>query len=522
METVKIFDTTLRDGQQCPGAGMSFKDNITYAHMASDLGVDVLEAGFPSASKLDFEIVNTIAKELTEKKSNTTIAGLCQLREAQIDITIDALSPAIPTKKARVHTYLPVDPELLQASLGSKSEDKDSLTKEVFRLVKKAVDAGCEVEFSPEGYSRVGSNFDWCTEVIFAAIEAGATTINCPDTIGGAHWTQGEEYYVEKMNKHAALVAEKFPNKEIIWSCHNHNDFGTAVENSINAVLKGPVRQIECTINGIGERAGNASMEQCVMILKHYGQSHGVKTNIHTEKLQEVSDFIADKMLPRQPHFPVTGDNSAKHTSGGHTNAILKNPLAYQPFDPKEVGNTISFVFGPLSGGNHSQSIIQEKGYICEDSEKAKIAQFIKDMYADRRKGITDVELIEAYIAYRSPMKITNFDYSKSVGKAGVHLDGEFFGNTGTTENFVEGKDSALTALKKLIDSQIPGLSLQHYSSKADSETVHAQSIATIILRDEEGNTFEGNGRDEDIEISALKAMVDAANRVFVEKNFRK
>lgn len=522
-QQITIFDTTLRDGQQCPGAGMSFVDNLKYARMASELGIDVLEAGFPSASKMDFDIVHTIATEIPKTGSKMVIAGLCQLRELQIDKTIEALTPAIPFKQARLHTYVPVAEELLIASLGDKA-DKQEITKNLFTFVKKAVDAGCEVEFSPEGYSRMGKNFDWVTELIFAAIEAGATTINCPDTIGGAHYFEGENYFVEHIKQHAKLVAEKFPNKQITWSCHNHNDFGTAVENSIHAVFEGPVRQIECTINGLGERAGNASLEQCVMIIKHFAHLRDAKnplfTNIKTEKLQEISDFIAEKMLPRQPHFPVTGANAAKHTSGGHTNAILKNPLAYQPFDPKEVGNEITFVFGPLSGGNHAKDIIEKAGYICYDNEKADIAQFIKNMYADRRKGITDQELMESYFAYRAPIVIEGFNYSRSANQSGIELQGKFFSEQNIKEQSI-GKDSALSALKKAIDKHFPGTEIQDYSSQAVGEGIHASSLSIILLKDKQSHIFEGQGQDEDIEISAMKALIDATNRAYIEQKFK-
>jgi len=213
-DPVKIFDTTLRDGQQCPGAGMSFEDNIIFAHMAADLGIDILEAGFPSASKLDFEIVNTIAKELAPQKNNMIITGLCQLREGQIDKTLESLVPAIKKKKARLHTYFPVDPELNKASIGKKGENKNQIIKDVFNFIKKSVDAGAEVEFSPEGYSRLGSNFDFTTDLILAAVEAGATTINCPDTIGGAHRFQGNDYFVLNIVKHAQTVKKKYPRKK--------------------------------------------------------------------------------------------------------------------------------------------------------------------------------------------------------------------------------------------------------------------------------------------------------------------
>jgi len=406
---VKIFDTTLRDGQQCPGAGMSFEKNLEYAHISAKAGVDILEAGFPSASQTDFKIVHTIASEFAGLTNSPIVAGLCQLREAQIDKTIEALLPITTCKRARLHVYLPVDPELMKASLGELANKKDLLIQDVYRLVKKSFDAGCEVELSPEGYSRMGNHFDFTTDIIRAAISGGATVINCPDTIGGACYLEGKDYFVEKMNQHANIMRTEFPDKNITWSVHCHNDMGLALENSMNGVFLGPATQIEGCFNGIGERAGNVSLEQCIMYLKCFGHIGNGKntffTGSHIQYLKEISDFVSDNMLKRQAHWPVTGDNAARHTSGGHTNAILKNPLAYQPFDPRETGHEITFLFGPMSGSNLAKSIIEKHGYTCAESEKVKITEYIKDYYADRRKGITDQELMQAYLAFRQKEK---------------------------------------------------------------------------------------------------------------------
>lgn len=402
-KTIYIFDTTLRDGQQSPGAGMSFEDNIIYAEKADKLGVDILEAGFPAASQYDFDIVHAISKKMANENSSMIIAALCQLREAQVIRTMEALKPSVSKGKARLHTYVPVDPNLMEVSLGKKADDHQRIIKDVYRLIKMAVDSGFEVEFSPEGYSRMQHHFDFTTDVICAAVSAGATVINCPDTIGGASRWEGENYFVNNMQRHADIVAEKFPEKSITWSVHCHNDMGLALENTMEAVFKGPARQIEGCINGVGERAGNTSLEQCIMVIDQFGGSvGGVKTNANIAYLKDISDFIAEKMLPRQPHSPICGDNAACHTAGGHTNAILKNPNAYQPFDPGRVGNKISFIFGPLSGGNHAKEILNQYGLDCPEEEKAEVAQAIKNMYASRRKGISDLELVSAFKKYHA------------------------------------------------------------------------------------------------------------------------
>lgn len=521
---VKVFDTTLRDGQQCPGAGMSFDKNIQYARLAAGLRVDIIEAGFPSASNADFEIVRAIAEEVKDADFVPTIAALCQLREEQVIRTIESLSPLVAMKKARVHTYVPVDPELMPASLGRNADDKTAIVNEVYRLIAMAVGAGMEVQFSPEGYSRMRENFHFVTDIIRAAVSAGATIINCPDTIGGASSLEGPEYFVEKMNRHARIIESEFPDRDITWSVHCHNDFGLAVTNTINAVFHGPARQIEGCINGIGERAGNASLEQCIMIIKHFGQNSNPQIPLHTiaqtEKIQSISDFVGIHMLPRQPHWPVSGDNAARHSSGGHTNAILKNPLAYQPFDPGEIGKNITMLFGPLSGGNHAKSIIEGRGYRCQDSEKAAIAQFIKDKYSERRKGITDDELMKAYFEFRSPIAVERIDYAKSSNKSVVTMHGRFFSRDGEVKEEYIGRDSALAAVKKAIECEFESVRILSHRSRSDSPGIDANSVSTIVLSLADGHQVEGTGIDQDIEVSAIRALIDAANRAYIDRNF--
>ncbi|WP_440682029.1 LeuA family protein [Cysteiniphilum halobium] len=522
-QRVYIFDTTLRDGQQSPGAGMSFEDNITYADYAHALNVDVLEAGFPSASQLDFHIVHTISERMAKRKSNMVIAGLCQLREAQILKTMEALKPSVAIGKARVHIYFPVDPNLAKASLGKKN-DRQKHIDEVYHLVKIAADQGYEVEFTGEGYSRLADGFDYVTELFKSAVKAGATIINCPDTIGGACEREGNQYFVNNMVKHANIIKEIFPDKDIIWSAHCHNDFGLALENSMNAVFDGPARQVETCINGVGERAGNAALEQCVMFIDAFGQQQDTHyyTDININGLKEVSDFIAQKMLPKQPHSPIVGLNATRHTSGGHTNALLSDPLAYQPFDPKAIGSEISLVFGPLSGGNHAKKIIEDFGYVCEEHEKAKIAQQIKDMYQERRKGITDLELLSAYKKIRAPIKASKITYGKSEDNSSVTITGQFFDQENLTIELA-GENSALVALLSATDKYIPGIEVKDYYAKSLTEAgVRSSSEATIIISAPNHNTYKGIAKDHDIEISALKAFIEAVNQMYIDTNYRR
>lgn len=521
---IYILDTTLRDGQQSPGAGMSFEENIQYAELAHKLRIDILEAGFPSASSTDFAIVNQISKNMAERKSPMIISSLCQLREDQVHKTMEALAPSLAIGRARIHIYVPVDPELMPASLGKFAEDKQGIADTVYRLIKIMTDKGFEVEFSPEGYSRQRENFDFVTDVIRQAVKAGAKVINCPDTIGGASALQGEEYFINNMAKHKAIIEQEFPEREVIWSMHCHNDFGLAVQNSINGVTRGVARQIEGCINGIGERAGNAALEQCIMIIKQFGSQPNLQdeyyTNIDVSHIKEISDFIAENMLPRQPHFPITGQNAANHTSGGHTNAILKNPLAYQPFDPRDIGSEISFAFGPLSGGNHAQQIINKFNYVCTNEEKAEICQAIKDHFADRRKGITDEELLDGYKFYRSPIKLAHVAYSKNEDNTTtVHLDGRFFDKINLDITY-KSKGSALSALNNAIAEYMPNIKLVDYHSRSTGLDIDAMCESTIIL-EYNGIRYTGVALDDDIEMSALKALANAINTVYIETNYK-
>ena len=521
MNKVTIFDTTLRDGQQSPGCGMSFEANIEYAHLAHRLGIDVLEAGFPAASALDFEIVKTIATEMKGVASSMRVAGLCQLREAQVVTTIEALQPY--QENATLHFYLPVDPNLMQASLGKRADDHAGLIADVAAMAKLATDAGLKVEFSPEGYSNMGDTFDFVTDVIRAALDNGASVINCPDTIGGACEWQGKNYIVNNMNKHAELFAKEFPDKEITWSIHCHNDFGLALANSMNAVFKGPARQIEGCINGVGERAGNTALEQCIMYIKQFGPMIDIDNPIHTgcdtSQLQMISNFVAQHMMTRQPNWPIVGLNSACHSSGGHTNAVLRNPLAYQPFVPEDVGSKISMIFGPLSGGNHAKSIIEAAGFSCDDSEKAEIAQHIKDLFKERRKGVTDEEVILGYIDYHAPIKTDYLNYSKDDSTIELHLEGVFFGETNLRRK-MSGQDSAMSVLFDAITEQLPGATIvDYYATTDEANNIHAGCFSHVKVKHKDVGVVVGESTDRDIQLSAMQALIKAVNQLHVKKH---
>jgi len=521
---IYLLDTTLRDGQQSPGAGMSLADNIQYAHIAHQLNIDVLEAGFPAASSTDFAIVTQISHDMASIQSSMIISALAQMKEAQIVKTMEALSHSVAIHKARLHMYVPVDPHLMAASIGSLADNKQQIITMLGDLVKLAHSSGFEVEFSPEGYSRQGDNFSFVTDLIRAAVSNGATIINCPDTIGGASRYQGESYFINYMAKHKAIIDKEFDNNQVIWSMHCHNDFGLALENTMYGVFSGIATQIEGCINGVGERAGNVALEQCAMIIRQFGTTANAHqeyfTNINFKQLKAASDFIAEKMLPRQPHFPIIGTNATTHSSGGHTNAIINNPLSYQPFDPKDIGGEIILVFSPLSGSNHAQSIIVGAGYQCNDNEKIAITQFIKDYYHDRRKGITDTELITAYKKFRAPIIVDNIQYTKNNDYSQLIIEGQLFDKNRQVFHY-SPDESLLVGLNNSLNTYLnTEIIVRDYRSSSRGSDVTALSLSEITV-ESNGKVFIGKANDYDIEISALKAFIDAANQVYVEQNYK-
>lgn len=505
---------------------MSYTKNIEYAQLACQINIDILEAGFPSASAEDFKIVNQIAHMYAQQADSPKVAALSQLREDQVKKTIQSLAPLIPTGRAILHVYLPVAPALMQASLGSYAQDKPQILKDIQSMIQLAVKAGLEVEFSPEAYSQMGENFDFTTAVISAAIAAGATTINCPDTIGRACHLEGEDYFVNHMNEHAAIMKARFPSKQITWSVHCHNDFGLALDNSMRAVFNGPATQVEGCFNGIGERAGNVALEQCIMYLKTFGKHPTAErkqptyqTQCRAKHIRSISDFVNQHMLPRQPHWPISGDNAAKHSSGGHTNAILKNAHVYQPFKPSDVGKNISFVFGPLSGSNHAQSIIQKHGYICAHSERQQIMQFIKDYHSNRRKGLTDDEFMQAYFAFRAPIKVTAISFEKVDHERHFSMQAKVFDEDQQIDFVCTEDDTATTALHRYLTENFTPFKIQSYRSESKEPGRHAAAHATISIASEHA-FFQGKAHDKDIESAALKALVDACNQLLIKQHF--
>jgi len=375
MDTVHIFDTTLRDGEQSPGFSMNRDEKVRLARQLEQLGVDVIEAGFPIASPGDLEGVHSVASEI----KNSRVAGLARARKEDIDAALRALEPAA---KPRVHVFLATSDLHLKHKLRiTRPEALD----QVGRMVRYACQRCEEVEFSAEDASR--SDIDYLCQVMEVAAEAGATILNLPDTVG---YSTPDEYgqIFRRVRQHLAA----YPN--VILSSHCHNDLGLAVANSLAAIEAG-ARQVECTINGIGERAGNASLEEIAVAL-HVRQSHyHAGTNIALERIYATSRLLTSITgVSVPPNKAVVGANAFAHEAGIHQDGILKNPLTYEIIIPEKVGVPARrLVLGKHSGRNALRSRLEELGYRTSEAE-------LVDCYnmaiarADEAKQVSDRDLL--------------------------------------------------------------------------------------------------------------------------------
>lgn len=375
METVQIFDTTLRDGEQSPGFSMNREEKLKLAHAIEELGVDVLEAGFPIASPGDLEATRAVAAEI----KGCRVAALARARQEDVDAALRGLEPAA---KPRLHIFLATSDLHLKHKLRlSREEGLDRITK----MVRHGRQHCEEVEFSAEDASRTDP--DYLNQVVLAAVECGASVINLPDTVG---YFTPTEYTAMFRRVRAHLGA----HPRVMLSAHCHDDLGLAVANSL-AAIEGGARQIECTVNGIGERAGNASIEEIAVAL-HVRQNHfGISTRLVLEKLYPTSRMLtAITHVPVAPNKAVVGANAFAHEAGIHQDGILKNPLTYEIISPEKVGVPARrLVLGKHSGRNAFRARLADLGF---DTTDAELAEFygLAIARADAEKEITDRDLI--------------------------------------------------------------------------------------------------------------------------------
>jgi 2-isopropylmalate synthase len=515
---ILIFDTTLRDGEQSPGASLNLEEKLAIAQQLARLGVDVIEAGFPFASQGDFKAVNKIAN-VVGKENGPIICGLARASKGDIKACYEAVSPA---PKKRIHTFIATSDIHLKHKLKKSRKDVLQIVPEMVNYAKSLVD---DIEFSCEDASR--SDPDFLYEVIQLAISAGATTINIPDTVG---FTTPSEFgkLIEDINKNVSNI------DEAVISVHGHNDLGLAVANFLEAVKNG-VRQLECTINGIGERAGNASLEELVMALhvrKSYFNSFFKRnpdsptplTAIRTEEITKTSRLVSNLTgMTVQPNKAIVGANAFAHESGIHQDGVLKNRLTYEIIDAKTVGlsdNKISL--GKLSGRSAVRARLEEMGYDLNREDLNDAFARFKDL-ADRKREITDRDL-EAIVSEQVQLPEAKFQLSLvqvSCGNASKPTATISLLNTeDNTENTAVSigtgpVDAVCEALNKL--AKVPN-ELIEFSVKSVTEGIDALGEVTIRIR-RDNKIYSGHSADTDVVVAAANAYVNALNRlVFSEK----
>lgn len=497
MRRIKIFDTTLRDGEQSPGASMNVEEKIQVAKQLKKLGVDIIEAGFPIASPGDFEAVNRISKEV----KGLVIAGLCRARDEDIERAAEALKPA---EQKRIHTFIATSDIHLKYKLRM---DRQQVIEAAVKAVKKARQYTDDVEFSAEDATR--SDWDYLCKVTEEVIKAGATTVNIPDTVG---YTIPQEY-----GELIEYLMNKVPNiDKATISVHCHNDLGLAVANSLTAILKG-AGQVECTINGIGERAGNAALEEIVMALKVRGDFFKADTGIVTQELYRTSRLVSKITgMVVQPNKAIVGANAFAHESGIHQDGVLKERTTYEIMRPEDIGIPSSkIVLGKHSGRHAFKKRLEELGFSLTEDEINRAFERFKRL-ADQKKYIFN-EDIEALVSdevlkitevYQLiDLEIASGTKKKPTATVRMKINGEEKEITTSGDGPV---DAVYKAITELTGSKAE---LNKFEIKAITGGTDALGEVTVIL-EEGGHTVRGHGSDTDIIVASAKAYINALNKL--------
>ena len=511
---VLIFDTTLRDGEQSPGASLNLEEKLAIAQQLARLGVDVIEAGFPFASPGDFAAVQKIAENVGGEEG-PIICGLSRASKPDIQACANAIAPA---PKKRIHTFIATSDIHLEHKLRKSRKEVLDIVPDMVGYAKSFVD---DVEFSCEDAAR--SDLDFLYEVIELAISSGANTINIPDTVG---YITPSEFGDLILN-----INKNVPNiNEAVLSVHGHNDLGLAVANFLEAVKNG-ARQLECTINGIGERAGNAALEELIMALHvrrsyfnpFFGrppESPTPLTAVRTEEITKSSRLVSNLTgMVVQPNKAIVGANAFAHESGIHQDGVLKNRLTYEIIDAKTVGlsdNKISL--GKLSGRSAVRARLEDLGYDLNREDLNDAFARFKDL-ADRKREITDRDL-EAIVSEQVQLPEALFQLKLVQVSCGTSLmptatvtvvgeDGEektaVSLGTGPVDAVVQALDSLTEEPNELIE----------FSVKSVTEGIDALGEVTIRIR-RDGNLFSGHSADTDVVVAAAQAYINALNRLVV------
>jgi len=493
---IRIFDTTLRDGEQSPGCTMNHEEKMLMAQQLARLGVDTIEAGFAASSPGDFESVREIGHNI----KGPMIVSLARTGLADIDASAEALKGS---PNWGIHTFIASSPLHMRYKLQMEPDD---VVKSAVAAIERAKGYTDNVEFSPEDATR--SEKEFLVRLVGEAIRAGATIINIPDTVG---YTTPTEMY-ELIDY---LLNETPGARDVVFSVHCHNDLGLAVANSLAAVRAG-ARQVECTVNGIGERAGNASLEEIVMALKTRHQFFRLETGIHTEQIYHSSRLLTQLTgMAVQSNKAIVGANAFAHEAGIHQDGVLKNPMTYEIMTPESVGIKASqLVLGKHSGRHALADRIRNLGYEVSGAELNRIFKEFKRL-ADLKKTVYD-EDIEVLVTQgavgEGRVKLREISVSSGtnvVPKASVTL--EVDGEVRSLEAGGDGPvDAVFNTIRTLTGSRC---TLTQYKVNAITGGTDAQGEVTVVVEDN-GNRGTGHGADPDIIVASAKAFVNALNRL--------
>ncbi|RMD49295.1 MAG: 2-isopropylmalate synthase [Alphaproteobacteria bacterium] len=504
-ERVLIFDTTLRDGEQSPGATMTLEEKLEVAKLLDEMGVDIIEAGFPIASEGDFRAVNEISKLVRE----AVVCGLARSAFGDIDRAAEALAPAIKAGRGRIHTFISTSPLHMKYKLQMEPEQ---VIEAIHASVSRARNYTDDVQWSPEDGTRTEPDF--LCRAVETAIKAGATTINIPDTVG--YTIPGESARIIRMLK------ERVPGiDEVVISTHCHNDLGMAVANALAAVEAG-ARQVECTINGLGERAGNAALEEIVMAIKVRNDLLPFRTRVDTTRIIQASRLVSRITgFPVQYNKAIVGKNAFAHESGIHQDGMLKHSGTYEIMRPEDVGLTSSnLVLGKHSGRHALREKLKSLGFELSDNQLKDVFVRFKAL-ADRKKEIYDDDLLALMAdtaadpgAQRIKVKFLRVICGTEAPQSAdliLEVDGEEKRVTTQGDGPV---DATFNAIKALVPHEAR---LELYQVHAVTEGTDAQATVSVRL-EEGGKIVTGQASDTDTVVASAKAYVAALNSLLVKR----
>ena len=500
-DKIIIFDTTMRDGEQSPGASMSLEEKIQISRIFDEMGVDIIEAGFPIASPGDFEAVTAISKIL----KNSIPCGLSRASKKDIDACYEALKAA---PRFRIHTFISTSPLHMKFKLNKSADEVLEAIKESVTYARNLTD---DVEWSCEDGTR--TDMDFMCKIVETAITSGANTINIPDTVG---YTIPSEF-----TKIITTLRNKVPNiDKAILSVHCHNDLGLAVANSLAGVSAG-ARQVECTINGIGERAGNAALEEIVMAIRTRNDLMPFTTGIKTELLSKASKIVSNATFPVQFNKAVVGKNAFAHEAGIHQDGMLKNRETYEIMTPESVGvKKTSLVMGKHSGRHAFKEKLNDLGYanVTDDIIQTAFGKF--KVLADKKKHVYDEDIAalidDSLIKEESSVKLKSLKVVAGTGEPQIaEITLEVFGTIKSDKETGDGPvDAIFKCIKKLYAHDV---NLQLYQVHAVTEGTDAQATVSVRI-EENGKITVGQAANTDTLVASAEAYLNALNKLIIKR----